>query len=85
MLFTSMFRDGGGQAFIATQAGQSIAQWANVAVYVMADTILGTGGGGLCGLSGAGHTFTRSFGPRVAAPSGFIGSRKAGHFYHRTR
>ena len=43
------------------------------------------GGSRLCGLSGARHSFARSFGPRVAAPSGFIGSRKAGHFYHRTR
>ena len=38
-----MFRDGAGQAVISTQAGQSIAQWANVPVYVMTDTALGTG------------------------------------------
>jgi signal transduction histidine kinase len=43
ILFSRMFRDGGGQAVISTQAGQSIAQWANVPVYVMTDLALGTG------------------------------------------
>jgi PAS domain S-box-containing protein len=43
ILFGRMFRDGAGQAVISTQAGQSIAQWANVPVYAMTDTILGTG------------------------------------------
>src|SRR5262245_47671671 len=43
ILFSRMFRDGAGQAVISTQAGQSIAQWANVPVYVMTDTALGTG------------------------------------------
>jgi hypothetical protein len=43
ILFSRMFRDGAGQAVISTQAGQSIAQWANVPVYVMTDLALGTG------------------------------------------
>jgi PAS domain S-box-containing protein len=43
ILFCRMFRDGAGQPVISTQAGQAIAQWANVPVYVMADTALGTG------------------------------------------
>lgn len=43
ILFSRMFRDGAGQALISTQVGQSIAQWANVPVYVMSDTVLGTG------------------------------------------
>src|SRR5499426_1191731 len=38
ILFSRMFRDGAGQAVISTQAGQRIAQWANVPVYVMTDT-----------------------------------------------
>jgi PAS domain S-box-containing protein len=43
ILFSRMFRDGAGQAVISTQAGQSIAQFANVPVYVMTDLALGTG------------------------------------------
>jgi PAS domain S-box-containing protein len=43
ILVSRMFRDGAGQAVISTQAGQSIAQWANVPVYAMVDSILGTG------------------------------------------
>src|SRR5262245_12221432 len=43
ILFSRMFRDGTGQAVISTQAGQSIAEWANVPVYVMTDTPIGTG------------------------------------------
>jgi len=43
ILFSRMFSDGAGQAVISTQAGQSIAQWANVPVYVMTDLALGTG------------------------------------------
>ena len=43
ILFSRMFRDGAGQALISAQVGQRIAQWANVPVYVMSDTILGTG------------------------------------------
>jgi signal transduction histidine kinase len=43
ILVSRMFRDGAGQAVISTQVGQSIAQWANVPVYVMTDLALGTG------------------------------------------
>ena len=43
ILFSRMFRDGAGQAFISTQVGQWIAQWADVPVYAMTDAILGTG------------------------------------------
>jgi PAS domain S-box-containing protein len=43
ILVSRMFRDGAGQAVISTQAAQSIAQWANVPVYVMTDLALGTG------------------------------------------
>ena len=43
ILFSRMFRDGAGQALISAQVGQWVAQWANVPVYVMSDTILGTG------------------------------------------
>jgi len=43
ILLSRMFRDGAGQAVISTQAGQSIAEWANVPVYVMTDLALGTG------------------------------------------
>ena len=43
ILFSRMFRDGAGRAVISSEAGQSIARWANVPVYVMTDTALGTG------------------------------------------
>jgi PAS domain S-box-containing protein len=43
ILVSRMFRDGAGQAVISTQAGQEIAQWANVPVYAMVDATLGTG------------------------------------------
>jgi PAS domain S-box-containing protein len=43
ILVSRIFRDGAGQAVISTQAAQSIAQWANVPVYVMTDLALGTG------------------------------------------
>jgi signal transduction histidine kinase len=43
ILVSRMFRDGAGRAVISTQVGQSIAQWANVPVYVMTDLALGTG------------------------------------------
>jgi len=43
ILFSRMFRDGAGQAVISTEVGRSIATWANVPVYVMTDTALGTG------------------------------------------
>jgi two-component system sensor kinase FixL len=42
ILFTRMFRDAAGQAFISSEVGHSIAQLANVPVYVMADANLGT-------------------------------------------
>jgi PAS domain S-box-containing protein len=54
ILFSRTFRDGSGQAVISTQVGQSIAQWANVPVYVMTDIALGTGAvGGLVSNIGA--------------------------------
>ena len=43
ILFTRMFRDGAGRAFNSTQAAQLIAQSANVPVYIMTDTMFGTG------------------------------------------
>ena len=43
ILFSRMFRDGAGRAVISSQAGQSIARWANAPVYVMTDSALGTG------------------------------------------
>jgi len=43
ILLSRMFRDAAGQAVISSQVGQSIAQWANVPVYTMTDTNLGTG------------------------------------------
>ena len=43
ILFSRMFRDGAGQAFISSQVGQWIAQWANAPVYVMTATPLGAG------------------------------------------
>lgn len=60
ILFSRMFRDAAGQAFVSSQVGQSIAQWANVPVYVMSDAALGTGalGGALASIE--------SFGKRAA-------------------
>jgi two-component system sensor kinase FixL len=43
ILFTRMFRDAAGRAFNSAQAAQSIAEFANVPLYVMADTTFGTG------------------------------------------
>jgi PAS domain S-box-containing protein len=43
ILFARLFRDAAGQAFVSAQVGQSIAQTANVPVYVMSDSSLGTG------------------------------------------
>ena len=56
ILFSRTFRDGSGQAVISTQVGQSIAQWANVPVYVMTSTALGTGavGGSLSDIDAIG-------------------------------
>jgi PAS domain S-box-containing protein len=43
ILFTRMFRDGAGRAYISSQAAQSIAKVANAPVYVMSDPMIGTG------------------------------------------
>lgn len=43
ILYARMFRDAAGQVVISSQVARSIAQWANVPVYVMADANLGTG------------------------------------------
>jgi two-component system, LuxR family, sensor kinase FixL len=43
ILFARMFRDGSGRPVISAEMGRSIAQWANVPVYVMTETSLGTG------------------------------------------
>ncbi len=43
ILFTAMFRDGAGQAFVSSQVGQNIGQWANAPVYALTNTVLGTG------------------------------------------
>jgi PAS domain S-box-containing protein len=56
ILFSRTFRDGAGQPVISTQVGQSIARWANVPVYVMTDTALGTGavGGSVASIAASG-------------------------------
>jgi PAS domain S-box-containing protein len=43
ILFTRMFRDGGGAAVNSSQAARSIAKVSSVPVYIMTDTMLGTG------------------------------------------
>jgi PAS domain S-box-containing protein len=43
ILFARMFRDGAGQATVSTEVARSVAQRANVPVYVLTDTALGTG------------------------------------------
>jgi signal transduction histidine kinase len=43
ILFSRMFRDSTGQAVVSSQVARSIGEWANVPVYVMTDTNLGTG------------------------------------------
>jgi PAS domain S-box-containing protein len=43
ILFTRMYRDGAGQAFNSAQAVKSIIESANAPMYVMADTLLGSG------------------------------------------
>jgi PAS domain S-box-containing protein len=43
ILFARMFRDAAGQAFISSQVAQTLAESANVPVYVMTDANLGTG------------------------------------------
>ncbi|MGZ8533691.1 MAG: sensor histidine kinase, partial [Candidatus Binatia bacterium] len=56
ILFARMFRDAAGQAFISSQVAQSIAQSANVPVYVMTDANLGTAsvGGALASIEAFG-------------------------------
>jgi two-component system, LuxR family, sensor kinase FixL len=56
ILFARMFRDGSGRAVISAEMGRSIAQWANVPVYVMTETSLGTGavGGSVASLEAFG-------------------------------
>ena len=56
ILFARMFRDGSGRAVISAEMGRSIAQWANVPVYVMTETTLGTGavGGSVASLEAFG-------------------------------
>ena len=43
ILFTRMFRDGAGQAINSAQAVKLIAESANVPLYIMTDTLLGSG------------------------------------------
>src|SRR5437773_7698320 len=43
ILYARMFRDAAGQAFVSSEVGQWIAQWANAPVYVMTDASFGTG------------------------------------------
>jgi PAS domain S-box-containing protein len=56
ILYTRMFRDGAGQAFISSEVGQRIARAANVPVYVMTDANFGTGavGGSLASVEALG-------------------------------
>src|SRR5688572_13634955 len=56
ILFARMFRDGSGRPVISAEMGRSIAQWANVPVYVMTETTLGTGavGGSVASLEAFG-------------------------------
>src|SRR5262249_37742544 len=43
ILFARMYRDAAGQAIVSAQAAQLIAESANAPVYIMADSMLGTG------------------------------------------
>jgi PAS domain S-box-containing protein len=56
ILYARMFRDAAGQAFISSEVGQWIGQWANVPVYVMSDASFGTGavGGSLASIEAFG-------------------------------
>jgi two-component system, LuxR family, sensor kinase FixL len=56
ILYARMFRDAAGQAFISSEVGQWIAQWANAPVYVMTDASFGTGavGGSLASIEAFG-------------------------------
>jgi PAS domain S-box-containing protein len=66
ILFARMFRDGSGRPVISAEMGRSIAQWANVPVYVMTETSLGTGavGGSVASLE--------AFGKRAGELARFI-------------
>jgi two-component system, LuxR family, sensor kinase FixL len=56
ILYARMFRDAAGQAFISSEVGQWIGQWANAPVYVMSDASFGTGavGGSLASIEAFG-------------------------------
>ena len=56
ILYARMFRDAAGQAFVSSEVGQWIAQWANAPVYVMTDASFGTGavGGSLASIEAFG-------------------------------
>ena len=43
VLYTRLFRDGAGQAFISSEVGRWIGQTANAPVYILTDTSFGTG------------------------------------------
>jgi PAS domain S-box-containing protein len=57
ILFARMFRDAAGQAVISSRVGRSIAEWANVPVYIMTDASLGTGavGGSIASIEAFGR------------------------------
>jgi PAS domain S-box-containing protein len=57
ILFSRMFRDGAGHAYVSSQVGKWLSQWSNAPVYVMADSILGTGavGGSLVTIDALGQ------------------------------
>jgi two-component system, LuxR family, sensor kinase FixL len=56
ILFARLFRDGAGQAFISSEVGQWIARSASAPVYIMVDSIFGTGavGGSLASVEAFG-------------------------------
>ena len=43
ILFSRMFRDGAGHAYVSSQVGKWIAQWSNAPVYIVTDAAFGTG------------------------------------------
>src|SRR5437773_11827171 len=66
ILYARMFRDAAGQAFVSSEVGQWIAQWATAPVYVMSDASFGTGavGGSLASIE--------TFGRRAGELAGLI-------------
>ena len=66
ILYARMFQDAAGQAFISSEVGQWIAQWATAPVYVMSDASFGTGavGGSLASIE--------TFGRRAGELAGLI-------------